>query len=65
MLIELNLVFVTLVLTERKVKSFSVLKLFITTNKQELGNRFYSFTAKTRVDSFMNFFPCLFFFLQF
>ena len=51
---------------EKKAKEFFNLKLFITANNQELGSRFQSFTAKSRVDIFINFFSSLFvFFLKF
>ena len=42
----------------KKSKELSILKLFIIANNQELGNRFLSFTAKTRMDTFTNF--CLY-----
>ena len=49
-----------MVLKERKLRNFSIVKLFITANKQELGGKFHWFTAKTRIKSFINFFPSVF-----
>ena len=40
---------------KRKLRSFSILKLFVTANNQELGKQFKSFTAKTRMESFIKF----------
>ena len=39
------------------------LTLFTTADNQELGDRFHSFTAKTRIDAFINFFSSLLVFL--
>ena len=44
----------------KKTKELFNFKLFITTNNQELGNRFHSLTAKTYIDTFNNFFFSLF-----
>ena len=40
-----------ILLKERKLWNFSILKLFVTANIQELGNRFHSLTAKTPIES--------------
>ena len=37
---------------------------FITANNQELGNRFHSFTAKTRFDTFITLLSFLYFYSQ-
>ena len=42
---------------EKKLRNFSILKLFVTANNQELGNQFHSFPAQLRKDSFVNYFP--------
>ena len=42
-----------MLLMERKLRNFSILKLNVTVNNQELGNQFHSFTAKTRLESFI------------
>ena len=39
-----------ILLKENSLRSFSILKIFITTNNQELGSRFHSFAAKTSID---------------
>ena len=49
-----------ILLTERKLRNFLILKLFITANNKKLGNRFHSFVAKTRINAIINFFPSLF-----
>ena len=50
-----------MLLTERKLsKDFSILKIFIATNIQELGSRLHSFTAKSLIYTFIDFFPSLF-----
>ena len=46
-------------LIERKLRNFAMLKLFIIANNQGLGNRFHSFTAKTHMDTFIIFFLSL------
>ena len=43
--------------TERKLRKVSILIIFRIANNQEFGHRFHSFKAKTRVDTFTNFFP--------
>ena len=49
-----------MVLKERKLRSLSIVKLFITANKQGLEGKFHWFTAKTHIKSFINFFPSVF-----
>ena len=53
-----------ILVTERKLRNVSILKLFTTANNQDLGNQFYSFTAKSCIDTFKNFFPYLCFYFQ-
>ena len=40
---------------KHKTETFQILKRFITANNHELGNPFHLFTAKTRLDTFINF----------
>ena len=49
-----------MLLTGKKLGIYSILKLFITANDQEFGSWFHSLTAKTRIDTFINFFLSLF-----
>ena len=49
-----------ILLKERKLTNFSMLKLFITANNQESGNQFHSFTANSRINTIRNFCSSLF-----
>ena len=49
-----------MLLAEGKLKNFSLLKIFITANNQELESRFHLFTAKACTDTFIKHFPSKF-----